>query len=304
MRLLTCLTSCFIKIAFVCFIAFGFTVKSLTASSTDSLFKATMETYEENLLRLTDSITMAKVERNRYVASYDFIKTLVEALKTRNSFDYSFSELETISLVYPEDRSFRIFNWQIQNLNGTYRHFGAIQINQAELKLFPLVDVSDFTEEPQSKVFEGKDWYGCIYYNIITTEHRGKKMYNLFGWDGHDVFSNKKIIDVLTFDRKGVPSFGAPIFTQEKGGSKRVMRFMIEFKETAQTSLNFNDSEKMILYDNLITIHPESVGVNSELVPDGTYRGMKWEKGHWRHIDKVYHGAYEKAPVPNPVDFE
>ena len=270
----------------------------------DSLFNATMNDFQTELVSLTDSMMEAKVERNRYIASYDFIKILVQALKTENSFDYRFKGLDMISIMYPEDRAFRIFSWQIQNRNGTYRHFGAIQMNERQLKLFALVDASDFTEAHDIRILDKSNWYGCVYYHIERKEYKGQKFYHLFGWDGNDVFSNKKLIDVLVFDSSGEPKFGAPLFTRTKQDTRRVMRFILEYKENAQPSLNYNSEEDMIVYDNLIPLYEESVGVASELVPDGSYRGMKFEKGYWRHIEKVYRGAYEKAPVPNPVDFD
>jgi hypothetical protein len=47
-----------------------------------------------------------------------------------------------MSILSPPDSSFRIFTWQLFVNDSTYRHYGAIQMNQKELKLFALRDKS------------------------------------------------------------------------------------------------------------------------------------------------------------------
>ena len=143
-----------------------------------------------------------------------------------------------------------------------------------------------------------------MYYNIIQTEHNGKKYYTLFGFDAHSVRSNKKWIEVLTFDNNNRPVFGGPIFTFENDSIKRkpLNRFSIEYKKDASTMVNYDPDLKLILVDHLVseTDEPE---LSYTFVPDGDYEGFKWVNGKWQHIDKVFHEKLEDGdfPVPDPV---
>ena len=73
---------------------------------------------------------------HRFGACKKFIPKLVQALKHKNSFNYPFERLHRISILYPADSTFRIFTWQLYVDKDTYHQYGAIQMNNSELKLF------------------------------------------------------------------------------------------------------------------------------------------------------------------------
>jgi len=111
----------------------------------------------DTLATLGDSIINGQSEYIRQTACYAFIPYLVRALKINRSFDYKFNSLKTVSMLYPPDSSFRIFCWQLRRENGTYRHYGAIQLNSEELKLYPFYDHSDFITNPTELVLSSED---------------------------------------------------------------------------------------------------------------------------------------------------
>jgi hypothetical protein len=144
-----------------------------------------------------------------------------------------------------------------------------------------------------------------VYYNIIQTKHEGKNYYTLFGFDGNGVRSNKKWIDVLTFDAQNMPVFGdRKFFTFEYDSTKRgpMHRFSIEYKKDASALLNYEPELGIILVDHLISESDEPE-LAYTFVPDGDYEGFKWENGRWVHIDKVFTQKLEdgQAPVPNAI---
>ena len=147
-------------------------------------------------------------------------------------------------------------------------------------------------------------WIGAVYYNIIQTKHNGKNYYTLFGFDQHSVRSNKKWIEVLTFDSRNMPVFGGKYFSFEKDSIKRAaqFRFSIEYKKEASTTVNFDPELNMILIDHLVSESDEP-DLAYTFIPDGDYEGFKWENGKWMHIDKVFHEKLEdgQAPIPDPL---
>ena len=116
--------------------------------------------------------------------------------------------------------------------------------------------------------------------------------------------SNKKWIEVMTFDAKNEPVFGGPYFSFQEDTVKKATqhRFGIEYKKDARTFVNFDPEMKIILYDHLISDSDEPEKPWT-LVPDGDYEGFKWMGGKWVHIDKVFHFKLQdgEAPVDDPI---
>ena len=68
------------------------------------------------------------------------------------------------------------------------------------LKLFPLHDFSTFTPKPADSVRGPNNWIGAIYYRIVQKKYNGENFYTLLGFDDFTVNSNKKWMEVLTFN--------------------------------------------------------------------------------------------------------
>src|ERR1700755_2633397 len=103
---------------------------------------------EDSLKKYADSIVNAEHGSTRLRADSLFVRSLVRSLKLPNSFYFPFDSLETISRLYAPDSSFRIFTWQYKNDEYIYLQSGCIQMRTTDgsLKLYPLFDVSMFTE--------------------------------------------------------------------------------------------------------------------------------------------------------------
>ena len=175
--------------------------------------RAKEDTLKEYAMYLnTDSLT-----EDRMISDSVFTKTLVRALQIKNSFFYPFDSVRGISKLYAPDTSFRIFTWTISFDDYYSRQKGAIQMRTADgsLKLFPLRDVSEFTENAGDSVRTRANWIGAVYYNMIRTQNKGKNYYTLFGFDNYSAMSSMKWIEVLSFNEKTEPVFGGPFFSYE-----------------------------------------------------------------------------------------
>lgn len=324
--------------------------------------------YEDSLRRIGDSIIMGSSYEVREAACVRFIPQLVQALKCEGSFEYPFAGVRTMSVVQPEDATFRIFTFHMELWDKTYRHFGAIQLNQGELKLIPLIDASLFIKPADAvdTALTSDSWHGAIYYNVIGRKHKGQDYYFLFGLDAWDLFSTKKVLDVLWFDKEGTAHFGAPMFpileeipdenesegeeeetaseekkkeepalddnpiasnqpVEEEPGpiaepeeeeeedpakpTKRFTgeyghRFFIEYNKESSAGLNWDPYLELIIYDHLIPENPLSKGIPSTYVSDGSYEGLKWKRGRWQWVDKVFNQTQDSAPLNPPPGSE
>jgi len=262
--------------------------------------------YQDSLRVLGDTMIDSGDEMVREASCYQFIKVLVRALKINQSFQFPFDSLQRISILQPSDQTFRIFTWALRFEDSTYRYYGTIQMNDPKgLKLFPLFDNSPFMLTPDDSVLTAKKWFGALYYRLIAEKNaQGKPYYFLLGWDGNDKNSNKKLIEVLSFNSKKEPVFGASMFYfGQYEPANKSKRFIIQYKEDARVSLNYDEEMQMIICDHLQPQSESTKDDHSTYVPDGTYEGFKWESGKWHHVENVFTSTQQQPPFPDPVDF-
>lgn len=265
---------------------------------------AKLQEHEQELQKMFVNVVRGVDDSAKYKACYAFIPQLVEALKVEGSYDFPFDSLTSISIKYAPDNSFRVLTWFAELENTTYHYYGAIQKNNPkELDLIALIDQSAEIGNPTGQVLSNKKWYGALYYGITQNlaPDSTTMYYTLFGWDGNNMRSAKKIADVLYFE-DGQAKFGAPIFEVVKDDKVKMQhRFMLEFKKTATVRLNYDATQKKIIYDFLTAETQEQASNYGAYVPDGTYQAFEFKEGVWKHVDKVFFEWLDRAPRPKPV---
>jgi hypothetical protein len=109
-----------------------------------------------------------------------------------------------------------------------------------------------------------------------------------------------KWIDVLTFNEKNEPIFGAtPYFNYQKDSlpRKEKHRFGIEFKKSTRVLVNYVPDMEMILVDHLVS-ETDQPDLAWTMIPDGDQEGYIWENGKWMHIDKVFTFKLQDGQAP------
>jgi len=267
--------------------------------------------HEDSLQQMLKKMVEMTVFEEKKAYCYKFIPKLISALKVKGSFEYPFDSLKIISMLTPTDKKFRIFTWMLEEVDTVgnslitnYRYYGAIQMNnEEEFELYGLVDKSTETSSPEAQELSPKDWFGALYYNIIQKRTpKGQTYYTLFGWDGNNERSTKKIAEVLYFNKEDKPIFGAPIFEIVRDGKQFVgNRYIMEFKEGSNVGLNYHTDKNIIIYDFLKPEKKETEGEFSTYVPDGTYHGFEFKGGMWKYVPKIFTTTLPTAPRPKPV---
>ncbi|MDB5201255.1 MAG: hypothetical protein JWQ27_664 [Ferruginibacter sp.] len=259
---------------------------------------------EDSLKTLSFKIINGINPSDRLAADSVFTRILVRALKQPNSFNYPFDSLN-ISKLYSPDSTFRIFTWQMLINENIVRQHGAIQMKTANgsLKLFPLIDKSDVTQNINDTIGNNNGWMGAVYYKIILTKYLNHPYYTLLGYDENNIRSNKKIIEVLDF-KDGQPVFGGRYFSIENSNvyTKNMARFIMEFKKEAAPRLTFDSELNMIVMEHLVSETGEPTK-KWTYIPDGDYEGFKWINGKWAYVSKIFNEvtAEGKEPVPQPI---
>lgn len=267
--------------------------------------KKILQKKEDSLKTFAYQILNGRNEQERFVADSQFTRTFVRALQVRNSFYYPFDSLISIAKLIPEDSSFKIFTWQLKINEDVIRQHGAIQMKTADgsLKLFPLIDKTDVIKNPEDTITSNKAWIGALYYKIIEEKSFGKNFYTLLGFDDNNMNSDRKIIEVLTFNN-GQPVFGGSFFSFPTSSThpRSMARYIMEYKKNADPKLSLDKEMNMIIFEHLISETGE-VQKKYTYIPDGDYEGLKWKDGKWVYINKVFNQITPegKEPVPNPI---
>jgi hypothetical protein len=234
---------------------------------------------ENNIKSLLSELMIAKSDSQRFEINTKIENLFGEVLKTAESFVYPFDSLKNISKLKSDDGLIRIINWNFQLENGNFVYYGYVQSidKKKNLTLFQLTDKSDNMKNPENKELSEKEWYGALYYKLLSSRAGKKTYYTLLGWDGNDNFTNKKIVETFYITANKIV-FGPPIFKLEKGIQNRVI---FEFSEQAKMLLKYDEKLKMIVFDHLVPIQSKFEGQFMYYGPDMSQDGLKFEGGNW-----------------------
>jgi len=246
-----------------------------------------LNAYQDTLKELAFKVINSPDQAERYESNAIMVRTLVRALQTQNSYTFNFDSLKSLSIQKSPDNAFRLFTWHVMNRNGTYRFYGAIQMNSSEkLQLHPLVDYSSNITSPQDTVLDSNHWLGSQYYKIVpVTKNTAAPYYVLLGWKGNNVKSTKKVIEVLHF-KNGKPVFGMPVF-EGKAAFNGKHRIVFEYSRSVSMMLNYEAGENRIVFDHLAAPAPEMENNPALFGPDLSYDGLKLVNGRWKLTENI-----------------
>lgn len=259
---------------------------SLTATSQKR--DIVLPQYEDSINNCFNKIIAATNDSVKFLYNEYIKHHFRQVLHYKASFQYPFDSLKNMGIITAPDKQFRLYNWNLQLANGEFEYFGFLQVvdkKEKSQQIFSLSDHSDEIKMPEHETTTHENWFGALYYQIILVKERRNNYYTLIGWDGHNDFSNRKIIDVLYFTKSGNPKFGKKIF---KMGDEKKKRIIFEYSYLASMALKYNDKLSMIVYDHLAPSSPKFEGQYQYYGPDFSYDGLYFKNGKWiqeRNID-------------------
>lgn len=270
-----------ITIIFFWMLCFGFHVHAQD-STFFKLVKAEIDIY----YKFSDLYTFQN-DAQRDSMNDQILSKLGQILEYQMSFNYPFDSLLFIGKKYSPDLKFRIYTWNIPAMNGTHTYYGFIQFpgkkNQPCI-VIRLYDRSPEIVTPETRILSDKNWWGALYYEIIMNKYKGRRMYTLIGFDLHDRYSNKKVIDVLTFDDNNAPVFGHPALQMD---GKIKNRMIFEYAEDVVMTIRYSANNKMIVFDHLSPIEPAFKNNPRYWAPDSSYDGFRFNKGIWEYMPDI-----------------
>ena len=232
------------------------------------------------LNNLRQSKTNAELELNNIT----LIAELKELLDYPDLFDYSFDKLNTMSTLVAPDKSFRIFNWNIENEQQEHLHFCYLvqKGRSGKNKVYTFKEDKITLRPNPDGMLTPNRWYGALYYKIIPKKIGSKTYYTVLGYNGNTRSSNKKILDVFWFKGKSL-RIGYPIFQDERDLEKLHHRIFFEYSDQAVISVRYLEDLDKIVFDHLSPETPKLKGMYEYYVPDMTYDAYFWEDGFWHY---------------------
>lgn len=312
--------------------SFFFLVLSLStvasAGKNDSLFQAK----KDSVISLHNRILKAGSDSSRRAMGPDLRSEVEELLACDGVFEAEFPELsDRMGILDSPDERFRLFHWNLAYNDGTHEYFGYI-LKPRDDKKAEVIQLEAFQNstdrdsrgrkkntlrkpELEKKKLPPRTWIPALYYRIIQKERDGRTFYTLLGWEGKNAYTTRKQIEVLHFDKKGVPHFGMPIFKgqEEEGEKDRVgkkesgerslmrrrrerkeheqpkRRVIFEYTDNASLTLNYEADKDRVVFNHLVPKRPDLKGMYEFYEPDLVFNAYVWQedKGYWKFKEKV-----------------
>lgn len=263
------------KIKFGLFVVSLFFMHNLFSQNVD--FKV----YEDSLKRCFAKIAATNNKAEKEEINNKVIDIFKHILSDDDSFDYPFDSLKYVGKMYSDDKKLRIYNWNLSHIDGTFSYYGFLQYYHKQKKKFlvyPLIDKKNEIAEPKTEVLSADRWFGALYYQIIHHTYKKRDYYTLLGWDGNDLFTNRKVVEILSFSGSGVPRFGAPLI---KANRKLYKRLIFEYSNRVSMLLKYFPKDKRIVFDHLSPAEPKYKDMYQYYGPDFSYDSFVLEKGRW-----------------------
>lgn len=266
--------------------------------------KTDFRMWEDSLIRLRNEVMAESDETMRLALNEDFMSLLESVLQMPEAFKFTWDSVNNFSVLASPDNIFKIFTWYIVKNNYDIENFGFIQVyNESRKKyvLYPLYDKRQVIDYPKTQIGNHNRWYGAVYYKMIPVKDKNTTYYTLLGWNGNNLFTNQKLIEILHFNKDMTPIFGARVF---KNYPEKVARVIFEYSKNATLYLNYENQEylvstgkfnpktheydykrlrcDMIIFEELVPMDEAMKNVSAFMVPESSLnQGFIEEDGRW-----------------------
>tara|TARA_Y100001933_G_scaffold263945_1_gene327503 strand:+ start:958 stop:1809 length:852 start_codon:yes stop_codon:yes gene_type:complete len=235
---------------------------------------------EENLIQQLELVQVEKNYSKSIVQNETFKALLKKTIERDDAFEYPFDSLSKfMSTITSPDGYFRLFNWNIE-LKNQKQHYEC-WILLKDKKIIILNDYKNTIPNIEFTTLGANNWFGALYFDIIPVNKNNKTVYTLLGWDGNDMFSNKKVIECLTFNKKDRIQLGNSIFNYPDNKSKK--RVIFQYNKDSYMSLKHHHIKKTeyIVFDHLSPTSPNLKDFPDWYVTDLSFDAFKWENNQW-----------------------
>ncbi|MEK0439189.1 MAG: hypothetical protein RLZZ504_105 [Bacteroidota bacterium] len=284
MRCKKSLTHLFSLLLFLCLATFN-QAQGQNNGATQSL-----QEEEDSLLSIAPRVISSTSDSAKFAAADALMQQLQEVLSNPASFDYEFANLRmsTVAIASHPKADVKLFTFNIILKNGVFHQYGLIQRKTKKgIALYPLHDTAqNLPKDVKETTLENNQWIGGLYYQLFPHKVKGKTYYIVMVFDGHNVNSNRSIIDVLSFENDEEsaepnamkPVWGAPLFRDGLEDPSEDYRVVFEYHKSSRILMRYEEEQKTIVFDEIGPAFPSADGNVYYYIPTGDYSGYKPSK--------------------------
>ena len=232
--------------------------------------------YGAALASESDSLKIKNV-----LSAADILET---ALKEDGVFGYNFYKIKNLSSVVSSDGRVRVLTFGIALNSGRYAYHGFILYSNGKtVRTTRLKEADKEGLDLSHADMQSGNWFGAVYYEINRFGDSKHPVYALCGWDGADMFVNRKVLEQVIFTPSGTPRFGGKFQDETSDNNTRLV---FTYTEKAAMSLSYNKKMKAIVGDHLNAM-PQFKGNPRFYGPDMTFDGFYYDSGKWYYLEDV-----------------
>ncbi len=262
---------------------------------------------EDSLHKMALNIIGPDQDEGRLENNRTFFSFFKEVLDKQGSFAYPFDSLETVSLLTPPDKKFRMITWYVPLSGQRFQYFGFVQFPEKDDTPSELIVLNDQTSQinrPGRQELSADNWFGAYYYELIHNQYDGEDHYTFLGWKGDNPQTRKRVVEPFYF-RKDQPVFGRKVFDV---GNNEFYRIVFEYSARVAMGLSYETHhvtvggprKKMIVFDRLAPTHESLRGHYQFYKPEtNIFDGLLFEEGKWIYLEDVDARAPE-TPTARP----
>ncbi|MEI6348131.1 MAG: hypothetical protein WCP69_09320 [Bacteroidota bacterium] len=292
---------------------------SISISPLNAQQKRGEKLFVDSINKLAFIISRGNNDIEKLNANEVLIETLYNTLINKDNQSISLDSLKNISFITPPDNAFKLITWTLKKEDGNYENFGILQTKNPKTNrtvIFTLKDKSEQYYNAENMLGDAENWFGAVYYKVLTSTINRKKYYTLLGWNGYNNFKQRKIIEILSFKANGSPVFGSKIF--KKYTNRNAVRVVFEYSKKASMTLIYDVQtyflntkqrdpktkrlikkeikSEMIVFDRLAPLNESMSGVNEYYVPETNIMDAFIPfQGRWSFIQDIE----ARNPQPN-----
>lgn len=245
---------------------------------------------EDSLLAIAPLVISSQTDSAKFAAAENLQLRLQEVLSNPASFDYEFANLRmsTVAIASHPKADVKLFTFNIILKNGVFHQYGVLQRKtKSGIALYPLHDTAQNLPKDVKEIqLDNNQWIGGLYYQLFPHKVKGKMYYIVMLFDGHNINSNRSIIDVLSFEKDEEstesnamkPVWGAPLFRDGLEDPSEDYRVVFEYHKSSRILMRYEEEQNTIVFDEIGPAFPSADGNVYYYIPTGDYSGYKPSK--------------------------
>lgn len=245
---------------------------------------------EDSLLAIAPLVISSQTDSAKFAAAENLQLRLQEVLSNPASFAYEFANLRmsTVAIASHPKADVKLFTFNIILKNGVFHQYGLIQRKtKSGIALYPLHDTAQNLPKDVKEIqLDNNQWIGGLYYQLFPHKVKGKMYYIVMLFDGHNINSNRSIIDVLSFEKDEEstepnamkPVWGAPLFRDGLEDPSEDYRVVFEYHKSSRILMRYEEEQNTIVFDEIGPAFPSADGNVYYYIPTGDYSGYKPSK--------------------------